>query len=135
MRFKFFKLKLQKSQKKRHKTKYTYITDTKYNRIITQYGGRFEFIYFFFIKKYFKKICLSLNLKKRKVFFFCTQNYPLTKKAKNSRMGSGKGYFLRWVFLLKKNSTIIKSYNIPFITLQRITKWWNNTLPLKVKCI
>ena len=58
------------SIKKRYKKKYKYIKDTKYNRIITQYGGRFEFIYFFFIKKYFKKICLSLNLKKRKVFFF-----------------------------------------------------------------
>ena len=29
-------------------------------------------------------------------WFFLTANYPVTKKSKNSRMGKGKGSFLRW---------------------------------------
>ena len=71
----------------------------------------------------------------RFVSFFVYPNYPLTKKSKNSRMGSGKGYFLRWSILMKRNSTIIKTKNIPLILLYRIQKLWNLSLPFKVNII
>lgn len=97
MRFKYLKLKAQKSQKRRSEPGYSFIRNSKKNKIISSKGGRFEFIYFFFIKKFFKKVCVKTKLKAnhRKVLFYCYPNYPLTKKSKNSRMGSGKGYFLR----------------------------------------
>jgi len=50
-------------------------------------------------------------------------------------MGSGKGYFLRWVFFTKKNSTIILTKNIPKVILEKVTLWWNLTLPFKVKVL
>lgn len=106
-----------------------------FNKIISPKGGRFEYIYFFFVKKIFKKICINNNINKRKVYFLCTSNFPLTKKSKNSRMGSGKGYFLRWVFFTKKNSTIILTKNIPKVILEKVTLWWNLTLPFKVKVL
>lgn len=66
-------------------------------RVRTKLGGRFEYIYFFHVKKIFKR--LGLNRKsyfiRRQILFFVSSNFPLSKKAKNARMGSGKGYFLR----------------------------------------
>jgi len=125
----------QRSQKKRYNTRYILKNNKLKKTIITPRGGRFEYIYFFFIKKIFKKICNNNNINKRRVFFLCNSNMPLTKKSKNSRMGSGKGYFLRWVFFSKRNSTIVLTENIPLIILNRVVKWWNLSIPFKVKIL
>lgn len=62
-------------------------------------GGalRFEYIYFFYMRKFLKR-----TIKKKKIFFykrkiwvFIRPNQVLTKKGKNSRMGKGKGSFIR----------------------------------------
>lgn len=135
LRYKSLKLTAQKSQKKRYLTKYVLQTQKKLKKIISPCGGRFEYIYFFFIKKIFKKLCGNNNIIKRRVYFLCSPNYPLTKKSKNSRMGSGKGYFLRWVFLIRRNASIVTTKNVPTITLSRIVKWWNLTIPFKVKML
>lgn len=134
MRFKFLKLKAQKSQKNRTILKYRFLNHNNKNKIIASKGGRFEFIYFFFLKKFLKKYISNITLKmnRRRVWFLCTANMPLTKKSKNSRMGSGKGYFLRWVMNLKKNSTILISWNIPSTLLYRVKNIWNLSLPFKV---
>lgn len=55
MRFKYLKLKTQRSQKNRSQTKYNHIYLNNKNKITAVKGGRFEYIYFFFIKKIFKK--------------------------------------------------------------------------------
>lgn len=135
MRYKNLKTVAQRSQKKRYNKKYILQINKWLNKIITPKGGRFEYIYFFFIKKIFKKICTNNNITKRRVYFLCNPNTPLTKKSKNSRMGSGKGYFLRWVFLMKKNAPIIIVKNIPPVILKKVILWWNNTLPFKVKIL
>ena len=71
--------------------------DDYWYKIKTKLGGRFEYIYFFHVKKIFKR--LHVNRKsyfvRRQILFFVSSNFPLSKKAKNARMGSGKGYFLR----------------------------------------
>ncbi len=66
-------------------------------RIKTRFGGRFEYIYFFLVKKIFKRLCINRKsyFVRRQILFFVSSNFPLSKKAKNARMGSGKGYFLR----------------------------------------
>ncbi len=63
---------------------------------------RFELIQFGIFKKYIKKVSkknkISKLFLKKNVWIFWKPNYPLTKKSKNSRMGKGKGAFLRWSF-------------------------------------
>lgn len=137
IRFKYLKLKSQRSQKNRSIIKYKYIKFSCNSKFIAVSGGRFEYIYFFFFKKFLKKYCNSgvLKSKGRKVLFLCTSNVPLTKKAKNSRMGSGKGYFLRWSILLRKNSTIAITNNIPLMLLKRVKDTWNLSLPFKINVI
>lgn len=58
---------------------------------------RLEFIYLVFFKKYIKLLrFLKLkSLKTSKFWFFLTKNYPISTKAKNARMGKGKGTILR----------------------------------------
>ncbi len=65
---------------------------------------RFEFIYFSLLKKLLKynfraKIKYKLN---KKYWVFLSKNYPISSKSKNSRMGKGKGAFVRWSIRLKK---------------------------------
>lgn len=63
---------------------------------------RFEIIHFGLFKKILKKLSkrqkVSRIFNNKNVWVFWKPNYPLTKKSKNSRMGKGKGPFLRWTF-------------------------------------
>ena len=74
---------------------------TRYS-VLTQRDHRFEIIHFGIFKKVLKKLSrrakVSKIFKKKNVWIFWKPNYPLTKKSKNSRMGKGKGPFLRWSF-------------------------------------
>ena len=49
--------------------------------------------------------------RRKRTNFFCkvciVSNYWLSKKSQNSRMGKGKGMFLRKCFLIKKNQPIL----------------------------
>ena len=65
----------------------------------------FEFLYFIFIKKFLKFFNKNKysNFNKFKYWSFLTGNFPISKKSKNSRMGKGKGSFLRWSIKLKQN--------------------------------
>lgn len=58
---------------------------------------RFEFIYLSLLKKILKTLkFLKLKRKKfNKFWLFLNKNYPISTKSKNSRMGKGKGSFLR----------------------------------------
>lgn len=82
----------------------------------------FEMYFFVFFKKitkYFFKKNNALN----NVFFLWTilkLNYPISKKSKNSRMGKGKGQFLRWVLKVAANSLLIKIKSNNLIRLNSI---------------
>lgn len=77
--------------------------------LLSNSNRRFEFVYLIFFRKllrfFFKKS------RKRRTNFFCKiciiSNYWLSKKAQNSRMGKGKGKFLRKCFLIKKNQPLL----------------------------
>ena len=58
---------------------------------------QFEYAYFYLIRrflKYFFKFKYSLG-NYFKVWIFLKANFPVSKKSKNSRMGKGKGAFIR----------------------------------------
>jgi ribosomal protein L16/L10AE len=58
---------------------------------------QFEYAYFYLIRrflKYFFKFKYSLD-NYFKVWVFLKANFPVSKKSKNSRMGKGKGSFVR----------------------------------------
>ena len=73
---------------------------------------RVESIYFNFFKKVIKKISkqskINFFFNKKNVWIFWKPNYPLTKKSKNSRMGKGKGVFLRWSFRVGSSFCLFK---------------------------
>ena len=88
----------------------------------------FEYVYITFFKKKVKKIKI-LNYK---FWFFLSKNYPLSLKAKNSRMGKGKGDFLRWTYRLLSNYLFIEFFNFHLKILNVFRKFVNVKLPKKV---
>jgi ribosomal protein L16/L10AE len=65
--------------------------------IILKSSVRFEFSYFFYMRKFIKKVIKRRKgfTKFKKVWVFVRPNQILTKKAKNARMGKGKGKAIR----------------------------------------
>lgn len=76
----------------------------------------FETRYFHFVKKFFKKISKKImgyryNFR-RKCWIPIFPNFPLTKKSKNSRMGKGKGFFVRWIVRLQAGNKILETKHV-----------------------
>lgn len=135
MRLKYINIKKQNSFKKRYikRQKNTYLRFGNIG-LVSFSNFRFEFIYFRFLKKWFKSTnSIRYNkFNKQKLWLLLSLNYPITKKSKNSRMGKGKGGFLRWAFLVFKKSIIIEFYGLNLFRLKKIVKAWNFTLSKKV---
>jgi hypothetical protein len=138
LRLNFINIKKQNSFKKRtnHKKKNQKLTIGSVG-ILTVINFRFEFIYFSLLKRYLKK-----NLKTKfnyliqpRVWVNLRSNYPLTRKSKNSRMGKGKGSFLRWSILTYKNQIIVEFLNFSRIRSLLIVKNWNYILSKKLTVI
>lgn len=135
MRLLFINIKKQNSFKKRYKTK---AKNTKLKLgdfgYVTNSNFRFEFIYFLTLKKLFKN-----NLKYKyssllypRLWVYLRSNYPLTRKSKNSRMGKGKGAFLRWSILTSKGTIVFEFLNFNIIRAALILKKWNYSLNRKL---
>ena len=91
---------------------------------------QFEFIYFYIIKKflkYFFKFKYS-NTNFFKIWVILKANFPISRKSKNSRMGKGKGSFIRWLIKLNQGSTIIEFKNINYFRIKKLNKYWNKLL-------
>lgn len=126
MRFGSLKTSSNVSQKKRYFLK-------KKNNIKLNFGSsclffwnflKFECVYLKIIKKLFKTY---LKKKKktylsRKLWINLKQNYPISKKSKNSRMGKGKGLFLRWIIIIKPMSIIFEFLGFNFFFYNIIKK-------------
>ena len=77
----------------------------------------------FFIRKF----------KKEKKFINMLEfNIPITKKAKFSRMGSGKGIIKKYVSKVKLNSIIFIFRNLDKNIILKIFKYVNYKLPMKI---
>lgn len=105
--------------KKKEKTKLKY-GDTV---VFFKKSGTVESLYFKFFKKSLKKFIKQskiapFSMRKKKIWFFLTPNFPLTKKSKNSRMGKGKGGFVRWAIRVKQNNKLLETRNIPLLFLK-----------------
>ena len=57
------------------------------------------------------------KIRNNKIWINILPNYILSKKSKNSRMGKGKGSFLRWVFRLQQGITLVEFLGIPYYKL------------------
>lgn len=87
-----------------------------------------QFILELFFLKFLKKKLKKLRLKglkkkpKRQFWLFISSNFLLTKKSKNSRMGKGKGDFLRWVIRLKYGTPLLEAKNISIYRMMILKK-------------
>ena len=80
-----------------------------------------ESSYLSFLKK---KIKFFFKKRKRKdlmVWFFLSKNFPISQKSKNSRMGKGKGIFIRTVTRVSKNKIFLEFSNMNIILLKKIS--------------
>lgn len=91
--------------------------------IVFKQSIRFEFVYFFFIRKFIKKLLKKRKrfIKIQRVWVFIRPNHVLTKKAKNARMGKGKGSFVRWCSLIERGFIFAEFTGISSIRLQKYT--------------
>jgi len=95
---------------------------------------QFEFIYFQIIKrflKFFYKFKYNNN-NYFQIWLNLKPNFPISKKSKNSRMGKGKGSFLRWLVKLPINFVILEFNNINEIRLRKLLYKWNKHLTPKL---
>lgn len=77
--------------------------------LISNSNRRFEFVYLIFFRRWLKYFIKRAKYKKTNLFcHVCiVTNYWLSKKPQNSRMGKGKGDFLRRCFLITKNQPLL----------------------------
>lgn len=89
--------------------------------IILKSTIRFEFGYFFFFRKFIKKVIKRRKgfVKTKKIWVFVRPNHVLTKKAKNARMGKGKGKFNRWCSVLPKGFILMHVKGVPIVRLRK----------------
>jgi ribosomal protein L16/L10AE len=89
--------------------------------IILKCAIRFEFSYFFYMRKFIKKVIKKRKgfTKSKKIWVFVRPNQILSKKTKNARMGKGKGRAIRWCSLLPKGFTLLHVRGIPIVRLRK----------------
>ena len=94
---------------------------------------QFEYIYFYIIKKFLKYFFKFKYVSNNyfKIWVFLKANFPISKKSKNSRMGKGKGSFIRWLVKLNQGSSIIEFKNVNFYRVNKLNLYWNKILNFK----
>lgn len=92
--------------------------------IATKNTMRFEFTYLLFFRKFIKKFLRTKKIfyNDRKVWMFLRPNHVISKKGKNSRMGKGKGAFIRWCSVLYGGSILIELYGFQYKHAQKFSK-------------
>lgn len=99
-----------------NKNLFFFFKNQKICSFFTKREMRVESIYFNFFKKVIKKVSkqskIDFFFNNKNVWIFWKPNYPLTKKSKNSRMGKGKGIFLRWSFRVGSSFCLFKIKSI-----------------------
>lgn len=105
MRFSKIALTNNVSQKKRYiyKRRATILLSNGSASFYFFHTIKFECVYLKFLRRRIKLLIKKIKKKylSRKIWINLKANYPLSKKSKNSRMGKGKGSFLRWVIIIK----------------------------------
>ena len=107
--------------------------------VIVNTHVRFEFCYYFFLRKFLKKMVRKKKkfyTKKYKIWFSLRPNHILTKKAKNARMGKGKGAHIRWCSIIPKGCILLEFKGLSIIRLRKYTNKLEKKLkiPLTLYC-
>lgn len=95
---------------------------------------QFEYAYFYLIRKflkYFFKFKYAIG-NYFKIWVFLKGNFPISRKSKNSRMGKGKGSFVRWIIKLNQGHTLMEFSNINPIRLKKLNNYWNKLLGFNI---
>ena len=127
----FFKFPNQIFFKKRY-NKYKQLNNLKFGNVGLFFIKKFRFEYIYFI--FFKNLIKLLNKNKYKFiknfyfWFFLSGNYPISKKSKNSRMGKGKGIFLRWSIMILNNFFFLEFLIYKFFFIFFKKYFFNNFL-------
>ncbi len=125
------------SFKKRYSSGYTF-NNLRYGNLGLKFlkSYNIEHIYMLELKK---KLKFFLNLKKkifnRNLWIFFKSNLPISKKSKNSRMGKGKGSFLRLSCRIKKNTIFLEFLNLNYLILNKIILLFKKKNCLKIKVL
>lgn len=87
-------------------------------------GFRFDLIYLKLLRRLIKRAIKPAKKDAifRKVWLNLITNYPLSKKAKNARMGKGKGKFVRWAIRIYPGKFICEFQGFPQQALHGIIK-------------
>lgn len=136
LRFQKSEQKVQVSQKKRTITKRV-STDFKFfgsASFFFLHQIQFEFIYLRLIKRRLRIMLRrkGARYKNRKIWLNLKSNFPVSKKAKNSRMGKGKGVFLRWVVRVRPFSVFFSFFGFSFYVLTKLKRRINHLLKSKI---
>lgn len=94
----------------------------------------FELHYLRIIKRLVKKL-KKIHINKTKVWFLLTTNFYIFKKPVNSRMGKGKGKFMRSAIKIKKYAIILKFIGFKYKELVKFNNNLYKKSPLKTKII
>nr|QJH88436.1 ribosomal protein L16 [Pterocladiophila hemisphaerica] len=82
------------------------------------------------------KRTVTKALKKTGSLFIRIQaNKPVTKKASETRMGSGKGNINSWVAKIKREQIILEIKGISFVSAKNIMKLASYKLSVKTQCL
>ena len=98
--------------------------------------GRFEYTYYIFLKKFLKKILKkgSYTFGTRKYWIFIRPNMVLSKKSKNSRMGKGKGGFVRRAFKSRIFSPLIEFMGVDYRKVLKFKHFLQTKINVKLLC-
>jgi len=138
----FFKINLNQDQNSKFKRrKYFNVKPLKLTwgdcGIFFSKQERFEFIYYIFVKRFLKKFMKKgvYTFSSKKYWVFLRSNLTLSKKSKNSRMGKGKGSFLRRSFRTRVWSPLIEFKGANPFLIKAFTRFLIFKTRLKYQCI
>ena len=92
-----------------------------------------EYIYMYNFKKSLKKYYTFKKNNIKKVWLFLHKNYPLTKKSKNSRMGKGKGSFVRFCSRVLQNHNLLEFSGFNILEVFFLKKNFQKKINIPIK--
>ena len=124
------------SFKKRNKKKFC-IKNFKIGNSFLKFNKSYliENKYFFFFKKKIKSLIKKKKRNDLIIWFFLLKNFPISQKSKNSRMGKGKGIFLRMVSKVYKNKIFLEFSNFNIILLKKLINFLKKKNNLKISMV
>lgn len=89
--------------------------------------AQFEFVYLRLVRRRLRIMLKKKGnrYKNRRIWLNLKANFPISKKAKNSRMGKGKGAFVRWVAIIAPFSVFFSFFGVSFYLLKKLIRRLN----------